>query len=77
MLITNPSPAMAPLGEVADIAPAIIGAFSIIGGAILGAVIDRAFDGTVTPMLTGFFLASLAALLTIFVTERGRLFGDT
>ena len=62
---------------VAGTASAIIGAVSIMGGAILGAVIDRAFDGTVTPMITGFFLASLAALSTIFATERGRLFGDT
>jgi DHA1 family bicyclomycin/chloramphenicol resistance-like MFS transporter len=78
LLIPNAnSLAMAPLGSVAGTASAIIGAVSIMGGAILGAVIDRAFDGTVTPMITGFFLASLAALLTIFVTERGRLFGDT
>ena len=78
LLIPNANAlAMAPLGHVAGTASAIIGAFSIMGGAILGAVIDRAFDGTVTPMITGFFLASLAALFTMLITERGRLFGDT
>ncbi len=78
LLIPNANAlAMAPLGHVAGTASAIIGAFSIMGGAILGTVIDRAFDGTVTPMITGFFLASLAALFTMLITERGRLFGET
>ena len=42
-----------------------------------GAVTDRAFDGTVKPRITGFFLVSLAAFLTVVVTERGRLFRET
>ena len=78
LLIPNSnSIAMSPLGEVAGTASSLIGAFSILGGAVLGAVIDQAFNGTVTPMITGFFLASLMALITILITERGRMFGDT
>jgi DHA1 family bicyclomycin/chloramphenicol resistance-like MFS transporter len=78
LLIPNSnSIAMSPLGDVAGTASSLIGSFSILGGALLGAVIDRAFNGTVTPMITGFFLASLLALITILITERGRLFGDT
>lgn len=78
LLIPNAkSVAMTPLGEVAGTASALIGAFSIIGGASFGALIDRAFDGTVTPMITGFFLASLVALTAVVVTERGRFFGET
>ena len=78
LLIPNSnSIAMSPLGDVAGTASSLIGAFSILGGAVLGAVIDRAFNGTVTPMITGFFLASLLALITILITERGRMFGDT
>lgn len=78
LLIPNSnSIAMSPLGDVAGTASSLIGAFSILGGALLGAVIDRAFNGTVTPMITGFFLASLLALITILITEKGRLFGDT
>ena len=78
LLIPNSnSIAMSPLGDVAGTASSLIGAFSVLGGAVLGAVIDRAFDGTVTPMITGFFLASLFALITILITERGRMFGDT
>jgi len=78
LLIPNSnSIAMSPLGDVAGTASSLIGAFSILGGAVLGAVIDRAFNGTVTPMITGFFLARLLALITILITERGRMFGDT
>ena len=78
LLIPNSnSIAMSPLGAVAGTASSLIGAFSILGGAVLGAVIDRAFNGTVTPMITGFFLASLLALITILITERGHMFGDT
>jgi MFS transporter, DHA1 family, multidrug resistance protein len=71
------SVAMSPLGEVAGTASAIIGMVSILGGSILGALIDQMFNGTVTPMITGFFLASVAALVVIVVTERGKLFGAT
>lgn len=78
LLIANAnSIAMAPLGEVAGTASSIIGSFSLLGGTVLGALIDRTFDGTVTPMITAFFLAAVAATAVIVVTERGRLFGET
>ncbi|MBT8198301.1 MAG: MFS transporter, partial [Acidimicrobiia bacterium] len=65
------------LGEVAGTAAAIIGAFSLLGASIIGTITDGLFDGTVTPMISTFFLGSLGALIIIVVTERGRLFGDT
>jgi DHA1 family bicyclomycin/chloramphenicol resistance-like MFS transporter len=65
------------LAEVAGTASAIIGSFSVLGAALLGALIDQLFDGTVTPMILGFFLGAVGALAIIVVTERGRLFGDT
>lgn len=78
LLIPNTnSVAMAPLGAVAGTASALIGAFGLLGGSLIGTMIDRSFDGTVTPMITGFFVASIVALLVIVVTERGRLFGPT
>lgn len=78
LLIPNSnSLAMEPMGAVAGTASAIIGTVSILGGALIGAFIDQMFDGTVTPMITGFFVASLAAFLVILVTERGKLFGAT
>lgn len=78
LLIPNTnSLAMARLGAVAGTASALIGAASILGASVIGLLIDRMFDGTVTPMITGFFAASVAALIAIVVTERGRLFGPT
>lgn len=65
------------LGHVAGTASAIIGAFSVLGAAIIGVITQDLFDGTVTPMISAFFLGSLAALIIIVTTERGRLFGDT
>lgn len=78
LLIPNSnSLAMEPLGDVAGTASAIIGTVSILGGSLIGAAIDQAFDGTVTPMIGGFFGMSLLALIVVLVTERGRLFGAT
>jgi DHA1 family bicyclomycin/chloramphenicol resistance-like MFS transporter len=65
------------LGEVAGTASSMIGSFSVLGAAIIGTVIDQAFDGTVNPMIFGFFVGSLGALLIVVTTERGRLFGET
>lgn len=45
--------AMAPLGHVAGMAAAIIGTISTIGGALLGGVVDSAYDGSVRPFTVG------------------------
>ncbi len=66
--------AMDPMGSVAGMAAAVIGLISIAGGALLGSLLDRAFDGTVIPIATGFLLAGVASLMIIFWAERGRLF---
>lgn len=65
--------AMIPVGEVAGTASAMIGAVSIGAGSLLGLVIDRSFNGTVTPLAMAFVAAGIAALLTVAVTERGQL----
>jgi DHA1 family bicyclomycin/chloramphenicol resistance-like MFS transporter len=66
--------AMDPMGSVAGMAAAVIGMVSIAGGALLGSLLDRAFDGTVVPISTGFLLAGLASLAITLWAERGRLF---
>ncbi|MGI9017250.1 MAG: multidrug effflux MFS transporter [Euzebya sp.] len=53
--------AMAPMGNVAGMASAIIGALQIAVGAMLGAVLDRLFDGTVMPLSLGFLGIGLVA----------------
>ncbi len=65
--------AMNPLGHVAGTASAIIGTVSTAGGTALGAVFDRMFDGTITPLSVAFLAVGLAALGIITWTERGKL----
>jgi DHA1 family bicyclomycin/chloramphenicol resistance-like MFS transporter len=65
--------AMEPLGALAGSAAALLGFASSFVSAILGGVIARQFDGTVTPIVIGHFVLGFGALVTIFLTERGKL----
>jgi MFS transporter, DHA1 family, multidrug resistance protein len=65
--------AMEPMGRVAGSASAVFGAVTSAGGAALGALIARAFDGTVAPFAVGLLLTGLAAIATLLLTERGKL----
>jgi MFS transporter, DHA1 family, multidrug resistance protein len=66
--------AMHPMAAVAGTASAVIGATQIAVGALLGSLLDRAFDGTVLPMSFGFLGYGLIALALVLWAERGRLF---
>lgn len=66
--------AMAPMAAVAGTASSVIGAVQIAAGALLGAILDRAFDGTVRPLAFGFLAYGLMALALVLWGERGRLF---
>ena len=68
---------MEPVGRVAGSASALFGAMTASGGALLGGVIARAYDGTVLPFAVGLTLAGAAALASIVWTERGRFAADT
>jgi len=68
--------AMDPVGAVAGTASALIGTISTAGGAVLGLLLDRAFDGTVLPHAVGFLIYGAIGLGIVAVTERGRLFVD-
>lgn len=57
--------AMEPMGDIAGTAAAVIGAAATGGGAVLAALIDRAYDGTVTPMAIGFMVMTVAALTAV------------
>jgi DHA1 family bicyclomycin/chloramphenicol resistance-like MFS transporter len=62
LLIPNiNSAAMTPMGAVAGTASAVTGTLSLTGGALIGAVIDRSFDGTVTPLSIGFLVCGMGA----------------
>jgi DHA1 family bicyclomycin/chloramphenicol resistance-like MFS transporter len=66
--------AMEPLGHVAGTASSILGFTQTVGGAILGALIGQAFNGTIVPLTAGYFFFGAGALLLVLVAERGRLF---
>lgn len=55
-------------------AAAVIGMVSIAGGALLGSLLDRAFDGTVQRLMFGCMASGLAASALVLWAERGRLF---
>ncbi|MBX3562054.1 MAG: multidrug effflux MFS transporter [Sphingomonas sp.] len=68
--------AMEPMGHVAGTASSVQGTITTIAGAGIGVAIGQSFDGTVIPMVAGYFLLGATALVILVVTERGRLFGQ-
>lgn len=71
------SMAMEPLGHVAGTASSVQGFVTTIGAAVLGFYIGQAFDGTVKPLMIGFFVCAVAGLIVVLITEKGRLFQPT
>ncbi len=74
--------AMEPMGKIAGAAAAANGFAGTTLAGFLGGLIGRQYDGTTIPIIMGFAILGLGALLIILVTERGRLFearseGDT
>ncbi|MCB2223706.1 MAG: multidrug effflux MFS transporter [Actinobacteria bacterium] len=57
--------AMEPMGAVAGTASALIGTAQTGVGALLGGVIDAAYDGTVYPLAIGFLGSGLVALAVV------------
>ena len=53
--------AMGPMGSVAGMASSVTGAAQVAVGSLIGALIDRAFDGTVVPFLTSVVVLSVVA----------------
>jgi DHA1 family bicyclomycin/chloramphenicol resistance-like MFS transporter len=66
--------ALAPMAAVAGTASSVVGAVQVAGGALLGAVLDQAFNGTILPLAAGFMGYGVVALLLVLWAERGRLF---
>ncbi len=68
------SMAMEPMGSIAGIAASWQGFISTTGGAVVGALIGRQFDGSTLPLVLGAGLCGLVALMFVLLAERGRLF---
>lgn len=65
--------AMEPLGALAGSGAALIGFASSFVSASIGGLVARQFDGTVTPIFIGHAVVGSLALITIFITEKGKL----
>jgi DHA1 family bicyclomycin/chloramphenicol resistance-like MFS transporter len=66
--------ALEPQGRIAGTASSLYGSITTLLGIGIGTMIGQAYDGTLLPFATGFFLCTLAALGVVLVVERGRLF---
>jgi MFS transporter, DHA1 family, multidrug resistance protein len=66
--------AMDPVASVAGIGASLQGFVSTLGGALVGALIGRLFNGTVLPLAAGSLCCGLASLLFVLLAERGKLF---
>lgn len=71
------SMAMERMGGIAGTASSVQGFISVTGGALLGAMVGRAFDGTTVPLHLAFAVFGAVALLIVAVVERGKLFMPT
>ncbi|WP_372422409.1 multidrug effflux MFS transporter [Salinarimonas chemoclinalis] len=67
--------AMEPMGHMAGTASSVFGSVTTLLAAIIGGAVGRAFDGTVVPLFAAWLLLGLVAIVTIAVTEKGRLYG--
>jgi len=66
VLISNfTSLAMAPLGHVAGVASGVVSSLMWLLALILGALIGQRFDGTLLPLVAGFAILSIAALMAM------------
>jgi DHA1 family bicyclomycin/chloramphenicol resistance-like MFS transporter len=66
--------AMEPVGSVAGIGASLQGFVSTFGGAVVGALIGRRFNGATLPLASGAFACGLSSLLFVLLAEQWRLF---
>jgi DHA1 family bicyclomycin/chloramphenicol resistance-like MFS transporter len=66
--------AMQPFARIAGSAASAMAALRLVGGAGLGVLMGRAYDGTAVPLTVSLILLGLGILALILYSERGRLF---
>jgi MFS transporter, DHA1 family, multidrug resistance protein len=66
--------AMEPQGRIAGTASSLYGSITTLLGIGIGTTIGQAYDGTLMPFATGFLICTLATLVVVAITEKGRLF---
>jgi len=71
LLIPNlNSAALIPMGALAGTAAAVIGTISTLGGALVGALIDVSYDGTVLPLSIGLAVGASIAFALFMWSDR-------
>jgi DHA1 family bicyclomycin/chloramphenicol resistance-like MFS transporter len=63
--------AMEPLGHVAGTGASVVGGLSTTISLPLGTLVGQAYDGTVIPLVAGFFVLSLLSMLAMRWAEGG------
>jgi DHA1 family bicyclomycin/chloramphenicol resistance-like MFS transporter len=66
--------AMEHVGHVAGTASSLQGSVSTIAGALGGSVIGQMFNGTTAPLYVAITISGIAALIAVYVAERGQMF---
>ncbi|KTF67984.1 multidrug effflux MFS transporter [Sphingomonas sp. HT-1] len=66
--------AMEKMGAIAGTASSLQGFVTTLAGALIGAAIGQAFDGTTVPLYSGFLLMGGLSIVVVAITERGRMF---
>jgi DHA1 family bicyclomycin/chloramphenicol resistance-like MFS transporter len=66
--------AMEPVGSVAGVGASLQGLISTTGGALVGALIGKWFNGSTLPLALGALICGLSGLCLVVFAERGRLF---
>lgn len=66
--------AMQPFQHIAGAASSIQTSIRMTTGAVMGAVIGQAYDGTAQPLAIAMVVCSFLSLLCVLFSERGRLF---
>ncbi len=63
--------AMEPVGHIAGTASAVQGLITTMGGALIGLLIGQLFDGTTVPMIAGFAVCGILALIVALWANPG------
>ena len=62
--------AMEPLGHIAGVGAAVVSSLTTFISLMLGTIVGQAYDGTILPLVGGFALFGLAALLLLRWVDR-------
>jgi DHA1 family bicyclomycin/chloramphenicol resistance-like MFS transporter len=68
--------AMVHMGKLAGSASSVQGLISMVGGALVGALIGHQWNGHVTFLPAGTLACGLASLVFVLIAEKGKLFTD-